>query len=66
MVPANLIAHATRAVRLAAAAVTTRAGRHSSILVMRIDRAWRPTLVAAIHAWFDAQARDHGHHSMPM
>lgn len=25
-----------------------------------------PTLVAAIHAWFDAQVREHGHHAMPM
>ena len=25
-----------------------------------------PTLVTAIHAWFDAQVREHGHHAMPM
>ncbi len=25
-----------------------------------------PRLVTAIHAWFDAQVREHGHHAMPM
>jgi hypothetical protein len=25
-----------------------------------------PALVAAIHSWFDAQVREHGHHAMPM
>lgn len=25
-----------------------------------------PRLVAAIHTWFDAQVREHGHHAMPM
>jgi hypothetical protein len=25
-----------------------------------------PTLITAIHAWFDAQVREHGHHAMPM
>jgi len=25
-----------------------------------------PTLVAAIHTWFDAQVREHGHHAMAM
>ena len=25
-----------------------------------------PNLVTAIHTWFDAQVREHGHHAMPM
>lgn len=25
-----------------------------------------PALVTAIHTWFDAQVREHGHHAMPM
>jgi hypothetical protein len=25
-----------------------------------------PALRTAIHAWFDAQVREHGHHAMPM
>jgi hypothetical protein len=25
-----------------------------------------PALVGAIHAWFDAQVKEHGHHAMPM
>lgn len=25
-----------------------------------------PALVGAIHSWFDAQVKEHGHHAMPM